>query len=451
MKLLDLMTGPWALLPEQLRELQAIYATHLRGDKIDLAGVEARLGRPLANEQQTYQLREGGVAVLPIEGVLAPKMNMFTRISGGASTQLLAQQVQSLRADPRVQAVVLRVDSPGGSVLGGPALAEAVRALAAEKATVAVAEGTMASMAYWVGSAANAVYVEGVTDQVGSIGVYSRLSWEPQDPNSMEFTRGRYKRAGLNGSPPSAEVVAYHEQQLDHLYTVFVDAVAAHRQVSADVVLERMADGRVFVGQQAIDAGLVDGVSTVDAMAEQLATNPAPYRQRRKAFALGAVPPPLGSAGAAVPSGDLTTPPPKGIVMPDDTPQALTRESLERDHAALFAALRGEFTAAGAAAERERIQAVRAQGAALPGHEALVERLAFDGVTTGPDAAVQLLQAEATARQGAAAQHFNQAPPAAAPSAAPLAEAGKPQQERTLAQQALATFRNLTTRQPQEA
>ena len=57
MKLLDLITSPWAILPDQLFELQAIYAAHLRGEKINIDAIEARLGRPLANEQQAYEIR----------------------------------------------------------------------------------------------------------------------------------------------------------------------------------------------------------------------------------------------------------------------------------------------------------------------------------------------------------------------------------------------------------
>jgi len=89
MTLVDFLTAPWAILPDRLLEIQAIYSTHLRGEKIDIAAIEARLGRPLANDQQEYTVRDGGVAVLPISGVISNKANMFTRISDGASAQLL--------------------------------------------------------------------------------------------------------------------------------------------------------------------------------------------------------------------------------------------------------------------------------------------------------------------------------------------------------------------------
>ena len=304
----------------------------------------------------------------------------------------------------------------------------------------------MASAMYWVASAANGMYIEGETDMVGSIGVVQRLAWEPADPNSLELVRGKYKRLSVNGAPPSAEVIAQAEQQLDYIYSLFVDTVAVHRGVGSEQVLERMADGRVFIGQQAIDAGLVDGVSTVSAMVEKLATNPAAFARRRKAvFALGA--PDLeshlsASAGAA----QEDEPTEKGPVMPqaDNTP--VSRESLERDHPSLFAQLRTEFSAAGeaagaaagAAAERQRIQAVLAQGAAMPGHAALVQQLAFDGKTTPAEAALQIIAAEQSARGAAAAAHAADAPPAARSSPAADAAAAAAETPKSIAARAVA-------------
>jgi capsid assembly protease len=434
MRLLDLMTAPWALLPEQLTELQRIYATHLRGEKIDVSAVEARLGRTLANEQRSYTVEQGAVGLFELSGVMAPKANMLMQISGGVSTQMAAQQVRSMRTDPRVRAAILALDSPGGSVLGTPAFAEEVRLLAATKPTVALSRGTLASAAYWVGSAANAVLIEGVTDQVGSIGVYQRLTLEAAQPGQIEMVRGKYKRMSLNGQAPDPEQMAYLEAQLDHMYAVFVDAVAAHRGTSADDVLERMADGRVFIGQQAIDAGLADGISTLDALIERMAADPNEFAQRRRAVPARRTPKSAGavaladalvSASAGDAPRDESNHEERNVMPQADNP--LTRASLERDHADLFAQLRNEFTAqghaAGATAERERIQAVRAQ--LLPGHEELVDRLAFDGQTTGPDAAAAVLAAERQLRQTQARAHAADAPPAVPAGTPPATEGPK--------------------------
>lgn len=406
--LIDLLRSPWAIVPDRLTEIQSIYATHLKGAKVDLDAIEARLGRPLANEQQDYEVRDGGVAVLSISGAIANKANMFTRVSGGASAQLLQQQVESMRADPSVRAVVLDFDTPGGSVLGIPALAESIKALAGEKPTVACCTGTMASAGYWLGSAANAIYISGLTDYVGSIGVVATHNYDPRSANvkTTEITAGKYKRMGSGNAPLNAEGQAYIQSQVDEIYRVFVETVAQNRKVSAEQVLEHMADGKLFIGQQAIDAGLVDGVATVDAMVAKLAENPSQFAGRRKArIAAGQD---HQTAGAAADEPVIEEPVaqietfviPQGVTM---NPQEIAAK-FAAEHPEAVAIVRAE----GAEGERARIQAVREQ--AMPGHEALIEALAADGKTTGPEAAVQVLAAERSRVAGVASAREADAP-----------------------------------------
>ena len=421
MTLLDLLRGAWAIQPERLLEIQSIYDTHLRGEKIDIPAIEARLGRPLASEQQEYRIREGGVAVLSVEGVLAPKANLFMRVSGGASTQLLTKQVESAIADPRVRGLILQVDSGGGSALGVPELADTIRELAAVKPIVTVTDGVMASGAYWLGSAANAVFGSGTTVQVGSIGVVMTHNYTPNASGAQttEITAGRYKRMATTAKPLDEEATAYLQQMVDHIYGVFVDAVAQHRGVSADAVLEHMADGRVFIGQQAVDAGLLDGFMTVDQVAERMAANPAEFATRRKAQ-VAASAPAKKPAGARADGTHATTEP----VLLDLPATATTKETtmdlktLAEQHPDLLATIQADARAAGAKAEQERVAAVRSQS--MKGHEALIEKLAADGKTTGPEAAMAVLAAERAAQEAAGKAFVEtDAPAPAKTSAAP--------------------------------
>ena len=77
MKLIDFLNSPWAIMPDRLIEIQLIYTTHFRGEKIDIQAIEARLGRPLANDQKEYNV-ENGVGVLSISGVITNKANLFS-------------------------------------------------------------------------------------------------------------------------------------------------------------------------------------------------------------------------------------------------------------------------------------------------------------------------------------------------------------------------------------
>ena len=105
--------------------------------------------------------------------------------------------------------------------------------------------------------------------------------------------------------------------------------------------------------------------------------------------------------------------------MPGDNQAPITRASFEQDHASLFAQLRAEFTTLGATQERERIQAVLAVGDGLPGHEALLNGLAFDGKTSAADASLAVLGAEKQQRAAAIAAHKADAPDPAKPSTTP--------------------------------
>ncbi|CAN5858242.1 hypothetical protein BH11PSE13_BH11PSE13_12230 [soil metagenome] len=412
MSLLDVLRAPWALMPDKLTELQAIYATHLRGEKINLEAVEARLGQPLNNEPSAYEVLANGVAVMTLDGVIAPKANIFMRISGGVSAQMAERAVLDAIDDPAVRSMVLATDSPGGSVNGTPELAAAVRKFGESKPIVALGTGVVASAMYWVASAANAVYITGPTVMVGSIGIVATHDYTPSDPGKVttEITAGKYKRIAGGGAPLTAEGKAYLQEQVDYLYSVFVDAVADNRGVTADLVLEHMADGRVFTGEQGVKAGLVDGVSSMDDLVAQLGTTPERFAKRQKARIASPIPPSKG-AGAA-PKDNR---PVKGTQSMSDP--TLTRASLEQDHVPLFASLKGEFMTQGAQAELARIAGVREQ--LIPGHEALIEKLALDGKTSPAEAAMAVNAAQREALATAARAHANDAPPAARGSAAP--------------------------------
>lgn len=274
MRLLDVLNAPWAIVPEKLLEIREIYFTHLRGEKIDLRAIEARLGQPLDNQKQGYEVADG-VAVLPIEGVIAKRMNLFTRICGGVSTQLLECDFKAALADDRAHSILLSVDSPGGNVDGVFELARAIYEARGTKPIVALANGMMASAAYWIGSAADRVFITGETTQVGSIGVvatHTDLSKaeEMRGVKTTEITAGKYKRIASEHKPLSDEARAAIQEQVDHVYSVFVNEVARHRSTDVETVLDKMADGRIFLGSKAIDAGLVDGVSTEADLVRQL-------------------------------------------------------------------------------------------------------------------------------------------------------------------------------------
>jgi len=274
MRVIDVLNSPWAIIPDKLQEIQAIYATHLRGDKIDIKALEIKLGQPLQKKEQGYETIDG-VAVIAVDGVISKRMNLFSQISGGASTELIGRDIRQALADPEAHSLLLQVDSPGGTVDGTQELAQMVYGARGAKPIVTYVDGMMASAAYWIGSAADAAYIGADTAQVGSIGVvashtdYSRRE-EMLGMKTTEIYAGKFKRIASLYKPLSEDGKQYIQDMVDYLYSVFVADVAKQRGTDTETVLTNMADGRVFTGRQAVEAGLVDGVATMDQLIAQL-------------------------------------------------------------------------------------------------------------------------------------------------------------------------------------
>lgn len=381
MSILNILGSPWAITSDKLSEITGIYRTHLRGEKIDISAIESKLGKPLANKYAGLE-NVNGVGVINVEGVLGPKMNLFMQVSGGASTQMIANDFKKAIADPSIKSILLMIDSPGGTVTGTQELAQLIFGSRGEKPIVAFSNSVMASAAYYIAAAADRVFISGDNVQVGSIGVIlSHVDQSQSDLNSglktTIMSAGAYKAIGNPSQPLSADGQAYLQSLLDDTYATFIHDVGVYRGVSAEVVHADMADGRLFQGQDAIKAGLVDGVSTLDQLLSDMSA---------------------GVAGAyqVKPQTGATTNMPNIEAKTGADAAGITLEGLKASHPSLFESIRAigfdDGVRAGAASESSRIKAVEAQ--ALPGHEKLIESLKFDGKTTGPDAAAQVLQAE---------------------------------------------------------
>ena len=159
-------TTPWAILPESLEMILGIFSAAATGRGMTAEEIDARIGATHRPSQQ----RDGAIAVLPLHGPIAQRMNLMTQVSGGTSTEIFGNQLRAAVAEPGIKAIVIDVDSPGGTVHGVPELAAEMLALRGRKPIVAVANSLMASAAYWLGAMADEVVVT-PSAVVGSIGV----------------------------------------------------------------------------------------------------------------------------------------------------------------------------------------------------------------------------------------------------------------------------------------
>src|SRR5690606_37146136 len=114
--------------------------------------------------------RRGSIAVVPVRGMIEHRSSFFSEFLGGASIEALRAALRAALADPEVAAIVLDIDSPGGTVAGITELAAELRAARSVKPIYAVANTLAASAAYWLASQATEV-VATPSATVGSIGV----------------------------------------------------------------------------------------------------------------------------------------------------------------------------------------------------------------------------------------------------------------------------------------
>jgi len=378
MQITDVITAPWAIVPEKLLEIQAVYAFHAHGNKIDITAIEARIGKPLVNDDQGYVVHSG-VAVVPVSGVIAKKMNLFSDISGGASTQFIERDIKAAVSDPNVNSILLHIDSPGGTVDGTQTLAVVIRAAGEQKPIVAFAGGLMASAAYWLGSAAAEIVASSSTAQIGSIGVvtsHTDISGaeSARGIKTTEISAGKYKRLASRHAPLSEEGEALLQDQVDQLYTIFVDAVAENRGTTSEQVLADMADGRVFLAGDARSRGMIDYIASFEATVQNMAAGLWPVRKQAQT----AQPAQTTETTQATHQTQTTT----------DIGETMDIAALREKHPEFVAEIMQE----GAQAECERIKAC--EDATLAGHEALVNTMKFDGKSTAADVALAIVGAE---------------------------------------------------------
>jgi protease-4 len=209
--------------------------------------------------------------------------------SGGILGPRLAKTIREAADDPKVKAIIFRVNSPGGSAVGSDFVWRAVQA-ARKKKPVVVSMGDVAgSGGYWISMGADAIVAEPST-LTGSIGVVfgklnarGLLDWAGANVDEAKIGKNADLMSSFHSfSPEQAELV---KSWMNAVYTDFVERVAEGRGMSASEV-EPLAHGRVWTGSQAKERKLVDALGGLDsalAIAREKANIPksAPVRLRR--------------------------------------------------------------------------------------------------------------------------------------------------------------------------
>ncbi len=218
--------------------------------------------KPGAPAKATGQ--SGRIALVYAEGEIVDGEGDDDEIGGSR----FSRELRKLRQDENVKAVVLRVNSPGGSASASEVIQREVRLLQQVKPVI-ISMGTYAaSGGYWISAYSDRIFAEATT-VTGSIGVFGMQFDVKQLANNFGVTfdsvkTGRFADALTISRPKTPEELAVLQRTVDWIYGEFVAKVAAGRKL-APARVEEIAQGRVWSGSDAKDIGLVDEIGGLDA------------------------------------------------------------------------------------------------------------------------------------------------------------------------------------------
>lgn len=222
-----------------------------REDGVDFCGDK------VARDQMTI---DGGIAYIPVNGPIGVGLGKFEKGAGCVDCEEIIADLNDMETDPNCRAGILIFDSPGGMVQGIARVT--ARILACNKPIYAYTEGMMASAAYWLGAACDAVFAT-EDARVGSIGVYCYLldqskRYEAAGVKPILVTSGKYKGMGAPGVAFTNDQITLLQNEINDISAKFYGHVEEMRGIE-NVNREDM-QGQVFTGDKAMVKGLIDGV-----------------------------------------------------------------------------------------------------------------------------------------------------------------------------------------------
>lgn len=215
------------------------------------------------NDMAITTMTNGGIMIIPIDGSIMRGVSSF----GGTSSVQIRRIIRVAVRNPEVKGIMLRIDSPGGTVAGTDELAGDIRAASQIKPIRSHVEGLMASAAFWIGSQASLITASR-TSEIGSLGTVAVVhdSSEMAKNEGIKvhvISTGDFKGAFTPGSEVTEEQLADLQEIVDELNEFFMEAVMNGRDMDAKTV-KSLFDGRVHVAEKALSLKLIDGVMSFE-------------------------------------------------------------------------------------------------------------------------------------------------------------------------------------------
>jgi protease-4 len=208
----------------------------------------------------SYKLGDA-IYEIRLEGVISAEKYSSLLMEETVTPEEMMSQLDEAESNPIVKAILIRVNSPGGSAAASQEIYEELKKV--EKPVVVSVSETCASGAYYISTAADRI-IANRSSSVGSIGVITKIPnfeglFEQLGIEYVTIKQGEFKDVGSIDRPITEEEASMLEAQLKEIYEQFISDVADSRGMDISDVRE-LATGWVFLGTEALDLGLIDEI-----------------------------------------------------------------------------------------------------------------------------------------------------------------------------------------------
>ncbi len=248
-----------AVMPDKLNDIIAVRQQAV----IESVDIEDAVNRRATR----FKNIKGAVVTVPLHNYISHKATIWSAMGFETSSETFAGWIEDLANNSDVGAIIIDIDSPGGTVLGLSGVTDKIFSLRGSKPIIAVVNDLMASAAYFIGSAADEIVADpdSLTGSIGSFCVH--VDWsgalEQAGINVTIIKGGKYKAEGNPYEPLSEEAKADYQSNVDQYYETFVSAVARNRGITESKVKAEFGQGRVFKADKAKSVGMIDRIATM--------------------------------------------------------------------------------------------------------------------------------------------------------------------------------------------
>ena len=245
-----------------VNKLRKLTGESKQAEKFRQIDLETYADRTLASAVQP--LSKNKIAVIYAEGTIVGGRGNLETIG----SDRFAKELRELREDENIKAIVLRVNSPGGSATASEVILREILLTRKQKPVVVSMGNVAASGGYWIAAGADRIFAAENTI-TGSIGVFGMLSNIQEVANNHGVTwdvvkTGKFADIGSNVRPKTEEELAIYQKSVAKTYELFLKKVAKYRNLPKAKVHE-IAQGRIWSGKEAVKIGLVDSIGGLEA------------------------------------------------------------------------------------------------------------------------------------------------------------------------------------------